>query len=409
MTEIVRFGNYVLLGRLSLGGMAEVSLGRESRDTGGERLLAIKRVLPHLRQDPAFAEMFRDESRIAAALAHPNICRIYEHGEADEQLFIAMEFIHGKELRILIKQAAHEQTTVPNHVAAFIAVRIAEALDFAHSRHNEVGQPSCIVHRDVSASNILISCDGVPKLIDFGIAVAKHRIASTHAGQLKGNYGYMSPEQISCEPVTAQSDIFSLGVVLYEMITGKLPFCGSNEYDLVGRIVATEYTPPSEINGAVPERLAAVVERALQLDPNRRYVRAGAMAADLSTFLMTLQGAVTEMTVARYMRRLFRGQCEAENQTLAAYKAIKLPQPTPAGQSRERRPPPLPGAGVSQITDAAFLAAGYGDTGRPRPPRLPEAVAAVSPAETIQSGRSTRRLGAGELDALAEALKGPKH
>ena len=226
MTQGVAFGDYLLLGRLSHGGMAEVFLGKSLRPGEGDKLFAIKRTLPDLARDRDFATMFIDEASIARDLKHPNICSIQDQGEFEDQLYIVMEFIHGKDLKVVQHRSRSRQEPLPLRYIAFIVARIAAALDYAHHKTNAHGEPEGIVHRDVSPQNILVSYTGVPKLIDFGIAKAKSRIAKTQVGILKGKLAYMSPEQATGKDIDYRTDIFALGVVLYELVTGRDAFRG---------------------------------------------------------------------------------------------------------------------------------------------------------------------------------------
>ncbi len=206
MREPVRFGKYLLLERLSIGGMAEVFLAKTFGIEGFAKLVAIKRILPAMADDADFVQMFIDEAKIAGQLSHPNICQIYELGRIDGAYFIAMDYVRGKDALQLISRFRRLRCRMPLAMAAFIAARACEALDHAHRRADAQGRPLNIIHRDVSPQNILVSYAGEVKLIDFGIAKAVSRSAHTQAGVLKGKFGYMSPEQVRGEPLDRRSD-----------------------------------------------------------------------------------------------------------------------------------------------------------------------------------------------------------
>jgi serine/threonine protein kinase len=300
------FGEYYLLGRLATGGMAEVFLGKSLALGTGNQLLAVKKLLPHLSEDPSFVSMFIDEARIVSGLSHANICRVSDQGQHEGQLFMVMEFIHGKDLRELKRRARGRNERIPFGIVAHVVATIAEALDHAHNAVNEAGQPESIIHRDVSPQNILVSYDGIPKLIDFGVAKAKRRLVKTRVGVVKGNFSYMSPEQATGQEVDARTDIFTLGVVLYELLTGRLPFAGSDDFSTLERIACAEYIPPRAVAANLPVRLSTIIETAMQKDPANRFATAGEMAKELRCHLADEPRDVTNTLLSSYLRRLFR-------------------------------------------------------------------------------------------------------
>ena len=341
------FGRYYLLGRLATGGMAEVFLGKRLHDS--DELLAIKRMLPALSGDPDFVSMFTDEARIVSGLTHPNICRVYEHGQHDNQLYLAMEFIHGKDLAVVQHRANERGEPTPPRLVAFLVAKIAEALDYAHHKENESGQSEGIVHRDISPQNILISYEGVPKLIDFGVAKALHRAAQTRVGMVKGKLAYMAPEQATAKTVDGRADVFSLGVVLYQMLTGELPFKGASDGNIVRTAGRGVYRPPQEINPAVTRHMAAVVERALAYDLAQRYGRAGELAQELHAVLAEEERETTEIVLSSWLRRLFRDDYIREVTRLRSLAAAGAQA---AGQQGEPVVP-QPGSSEETSTDQA--------------------------------------------------------
>ena len=226
----IQFGKYFLLDRINVGGMAEVFKAKAFGVEGFERLLAVKRILPNIAEDEEFITMFIDEAKIAVQLNHANICQIFDLGKVEDSYFIALEFVHGKDVRAIFDRCKQKpvdgQTAMPIAQACFIVMKACEGLDYAHNKRDGQGREMTLVHRDVSPQNILISYEGEVKLIDFGIAKAAGKMSKTQQGILKGKFGYMSPEQVRGLPLDRRSDVFSLGIVLYEMVAGKRPFDG---------------------------------------------------------------------------------------------------------------------------------------------------------------------------------------
>lgn len=319
----VEYGDYYLIGRLARGGMAEVFLAK-SLFGDRERLLALKRTLSEYSEEDDFISMFTDEARIASGLTHPNICHILDHGEVGDQRFLVMEFIHGKDLKVVAHRARQRGELVPTELVAFILARIASALHEAHTKRNSKGEPENIVHRDISPQNILISYEGQPKLIDFGIAKAKDRLSKTQAGVVKGKFAYMSPEQAIGGDVDARTDIFALGVVLYELVVGTLPFKGSSDFSTLKRVARAEYEPPP--TDRVPARLVKVIQKALTRSPDERYATAADFARDLDLFLTDLGKEVQPAQLSSYMRKLFRDDYIREMSRIKAYRAVEPPK-----------------------------------------------------------------------------------
>jgi hypothetical protein len=331
VSQGVVYGDYYLLGRLAMGGMAEVFLAKTLLGENADDLLALKRTLPQFSNQPDFVSMFTDEARIAHRLRHPHICQIFDQGEHNDQLYIVMEFIHGKDLKIMQHRSQQRSEPMPARFVAFVLARIAQALDFAHHKENEKGEPENIVHRDISPQNILLSYDGIPKLIDFGIAKAKDRIAKTRVGIVKGKFAYMSPEQAIGGEVDFRTDIFAMGVVLYELICGQLPFKGASDFSTLKRIAKAEYTPPQEITPDIPPRIVKIIEKCLARDREARYARAADLAADLDRYLVDEGGrAVNEAALSSFMRKLFRDDYIREMARIREFKAIEPPAATRA-------------------------------------------------------------------------------
>src|SRR5580658_10408740 len=232
----LRLGPYELLQRIATGGMAEVYLARRGGPHGFQKIVAVKRILPQLARDPDFTAMFVDEARVCARLGHPNIVQVFDFGEHAGDLYMAMEYVDGTTGARLIRAAAAADEELPLDVSLHIALSILRGLEYAHAARDEEGLPLALVHRDVSPGNVLIDRSGAVKLTDFGIARATEVEPRTEAGQLKGKLGYMSPEQVVGRDLDSRSDIFTVGIVLAEMLILRPLFSGGKELDVLLRI-----------------------------------------------------------------------------------------------------------------------------------------------------------------------------
>jgi eukaryotic-like serine/threonine-protein kinase len=273
-----RLGPYELLQRIATGGMAEVYLARRGGPHGFQKIVAVKRILPQLARDPDFTAMFVDEARVCAHLGHPNIVQVFDFGEHDGELYMAMEFVDGTTGARLIRAAAARDEEIPLDVSLHIALSILRGLEYAHSARDEEGRPLSLVHRDVSPGNVLIDRSGAVKLTDFGIARASEVEPRTEAGQLKGKLGYMSPEQVVGRPLDARSDLFTLGIVLAELVMLRPLFAGGSELDVLMRIRDADLTALDRSASRVPDDVRNVLFRALAKDPLLRYPTATAFA-----------------------------------------------------------------------------------------------------------------------------------
>jgi serine/threonine protein kinase len=239
----IPFGKYLLLERISVGGMAEVFRAKSFGVEGFEKILAIKRILPAMSEDKEFIEMFIDEAKIAGQLSHANICQIFELGRIGDTHFIAMEFVWGKDVLQIQNRFRRMKQIMPYSMAAFLCAKICEGLDYAHHKKDASGKPLMIIHRDVSPQNILVSYEGEVKLIDFGIAKAQSRSSKTQAGVLKGKFGYMSPEQVRGLPLDRRSDVFAVGTILYELMTGDRLFLGDSDFSTLEKVRNVDVLP----------------------------------------------------------------------------------------------------------------------------------------------------------------------
>jgi serine/threonine-protein kinase len=283
----VTFGRYQLLKRLAVGGMAEIYLAKLTGVQGFEKLVVIKRILPNLATEQRFVQMFLDEARLAASLNHPNVVQIFELGEEQGTFFIAMEFIAGQDLAALMRATREPGSELPLEIGARIIADAAQGLHYAHTLKDMRGQPQNLVHRDVTLSNILVTYTGQVKLVDFGIAKAESQQQKTQGGGLKGKYAYMSPEQILGRPLDGRSDVFSLGICLYELLVCRRLFKRDNELTIINDILEGEVPPPSSIRPDVPEALDAIVLKTLEKEREKRYQSAQELQHALEAWLRT--------------------------------------------------------------------------------------------------------------------------
>jgi len=302
------FGKYELLTRLAVGGMAELFLVRPVDSEHPRKKMVLKCILPHLARQQEFVEMFLDEAYLVEHLEHPNVIRVFEVGRLKNQHYIAMEYIPGQTLRDLQKRLfAHERhkTRVPYAFCAKLVEQIASGLEYVHNVTNQRGQPLELIHRDVSPTNILISYDGEVKLIDFGIANARERAHKTKVGTLKGRLSYMSPEQLSYHPLDQRSDLFSLGVVLYELTTNKRLFSRETDAGTIQAVLSKQIKPPTEFCDGFPPKLEAIILRALARDRNHRFRSAKEMQAELTAFIEEEAPGLGASEIVAFMSELF--------------------------------------------------------------------------------------------------------
>ena len=281
MADVLKkFGKYFLLDLVAQGGMAEIYRARMATPDGGARLVAIKRVLASYSQNPEFVSMFKSEIKTTSGFTHPNIVQIYDFGDQGGQLYLAMELVDGKNLRQFMTRSGEVKNGFPIEIAMALIEQAAAGLGYAHSFKDKfTGKSVNIVHRDISPQNILVSYDGAVKVIDFGIAKAVTNSEATRAGVIKGKPSYLSPEQISGEELDGRSDVFALGIVLWEMLAGRKLFAGENDYAVIRLIEnCTGFVkPPSMYNPKVPKELDAIAMKCLEKDRNARYVNAEEM------------------------------------------------------------------------------------------------------------------------------------
>ncbi|HEY6477607.1 MAG TPA: serine/threonine-protein kinase, partial [Polyangia bacterium] len=312
-------GRYEPIRRLAVGGMAEIYLARllGVGIEGFEKLVVLKRILPQHALDPELLRMFLDEARLSATLTHPHVTEVYDVGADGEAPFFAMEYVHGANLRELMRAHARVAGTATAPLELLHAIGIvaaaADGLHYAHDRLGPGGEPLGIVHRDVSPSNVLVSYDGAVKVSDFGIAKWAFQRTRTQEGTLKGKFAYMSPEQCRGRAVDRRSDVFALGTILYELTTGGAPFSGDSDLEILNRIANGVASPPAwpAEKGPYPPALTAIVMRALASDPDQRFPTMQALQIALEGFAREAGLPVSTVALGALMQRLFADELAA--------------------------------------------------------------------------------------------------
>jgi len=269
-----QFGPYVVYERLGVGGMATVHRALERGIEGFERIVALKRLLPHLAEDASFIKSFVREAKLASQLNHVNIVQIYELGRVGTEYFISMEHIDGRDIRRILRHARKVTGPPPIHITVGLLLQLCEALDYAHTKTDDKGQPLKLVHRDISPSNLLVTTVGHVKVIDFGIAKAQSSQLRTQTGRVKGKLAYMAPEAISGKELDSRSDLFAAGVIAHELLTARPLFASKNEYQTLLKVQRGDIIPPSTFNQACPPELDAIVLKALARNPDDRFSQA---------------------------------------------------------------------------------------------------------------------------------------
>jgi serine/threonine-protein kinase len=326
-------GRYEPIRRLAVGGMAEIHLARllGVGIEGFEKLVVLKRILPQHALDPELLRMFLDEARLSATLTHPHITEVYDVGADGDAPFFAMEYVHGANLRELMRAHARSAgldtaAVVPLELGHAIEIVAAAAagLHYAHDRLGPGGEALGIVHRDVSPSNVLVSYDGAVKVSDFGIAKWALQRTRTQEGTLKGKFAYMSPEQCRGRAVDRRSDVFALGTILYELTTGAAPFTGDSDLEILNRIATGVAAPPAwpEDKGVYPTALADIVMRALAPHPDHRYPTMQALQVALETFAREASVPVSTVALGELMQRLFADELAAWHEAQRAGKSL---------------------------------------------------------------------------------------
>ncbi|MEE2788862.1 MAG: serine/threonine-protein kinase [Myxococcota bacterium] len=389
----VKLGDYYLFERIAVGGMAEVFKAASYGVEAFERVVAVKRVLPSIAEDHEFIDMFIDEAKIAVQLSHANIGQVFELGNADNSYFIAMEYVSGRDARAVFDRGRAIGTKLDVAMCCHIVKEVCEALDYAHNKHNDRGEPLNLIHRDVSPQNILISYDGEVKLIDFGIAKAAGKASKTQSGILKGKFGYMSPEQLRGKPIDRRSDIFSLGTVLYELLTGERCFQGPDDFSVLEKVRKVDFRRPTLLNRMIPPELERIIYRSLTRNPDDRFQTSSAFKDELQKFLYQSGSFYSRRELADFMRETFARDLQDSKARLAEFRTFAR-----ANIDEARRPGSMDGAeqrdgpavGQSQGLDKDALVPGVTDRSTAEDPSdaLPTATAPAAPKNASSRART---------------------
>jgi serine/threonine-protein kinase len=401
MSPVVQFGQYLLLKKLATGGMAELFLGKQVGLEGFEKPVVIKRILPHLSENDDFITMFLDEARVAARLNHPRVVQIFDLGKEETSYYIAMEYVRGQDLRKILKRAQTLREAVPVGITLQILAGVLEGLDHAHRKTDEAGRPIHLVHRDVSPQNILVSYEGDVKLVDFGIAKASTQIYQTRVGILKGKYAYMSPEQARGLPLDRRSDIFAVGILLFEVTTGRRLFRQTSEVETLKKVIECSVTPPSSFDPQYPRELEEILLKALQRNPADRFQNARDMQLALEAFLQHRGTIVSAARLGEYMQRLFAKEMEINREEMRVLMDARPGSPPPSAfadwEARESAPRSMPPTTPPPLEPKALT---------PSAPDLPAARGAT-PAEEDLAVEPTMLLGDSDLMSSAGPADGP--
>jgi serine/threonine-protein kinase len=413
-----RIGKYEIVTRLSVGGMAELFLAFTAGPGGFRKFVALKQILPDIQKDEHFVRMFLDEARITAALAHANIGQVFDLGQEDEELYLAMEFLAGQNLEQILQASLKQQRPLPLGFAARAVRDACLGLHYAHHFTDPSGKPRPVVHRDVSPKNVMVTFDGHVKVIDFGIAKAKGRLGRTQVGMVKGTTGYMSPEQVQgSEQLDGRSDLFCAGIILYELLCGRRLFTGTHEGEVMLKIAGAAVPAPSSLNPRVPEALSQVVMRALAREPERRFASGREMARAIEAACG--QELFHEEQLAAVMRQLFEDKLQKtrallesangpERDTNAGRPAVPLGAPDKEEPTeRVRRAAPPGPAGAPRVAkppsgQLAPVAAPPAKTPAPAPRRAPPVAA---PARTPVRGAFSRPMAAEPEEETEDPLE----
>ena len=327
-SQPTRFGKYLLLEKLAAGGMAQLYRAKITGIQGFEKLIAFKTVLPHLTGEKELLTSFIDEAKLAALLHHQNIVQIYDFGSMEDSYFIAMEYLFGKDLRHIFSKSHERNLPLSNEHALHITTRICSGLDYAHTLKDFQGKPLIIVHRDISPQNIFVTYEGEVKIVDFGIAKAASQSTITQFGMIKGKIAYMSPEQASGRTIDHRSDIFSTGIILYEMVTGKRMFTGADTLQILAKVSRAEFEPPEAAQSGLPLKLYKILNKALMKEPEDRYQSCGEMLSDLEECVFQLSLRPTARGLSRYMKELFKEEIATEGDMIREGTAPEMGRPS---------------------------------------------------------------------------------
>ncbi|MFP2934185.1 serine/threonine protein kinase, partial [Pyxidicoccus sp. 3LG] len=324
------FGRYTLLSHLATGGMGEIYLARLEGAQGFEKLCVIKKILPQLAADTEFVERFVGEARTLVRLSHGSIAQVLDMGLHEGEAYMALEHVDGKDLRKVGARVRDRQVPLPLTFILYTMGRVLDALAYAHRKKDDDGEELRLVHRDISPQNILISYEGEVKVIDFGLAKSRLSAAKTNPSIILGKFLYMSPEQARHQPVDRRSDLYAVGLCLYELICGKNPFDGVHPGELMSVVANPKIAPLDEVEPLTPRVVTALVAKALAVDPAQRFQTAEEFRGRLQSCLMEIDASAGPESVSRFMRELFAADFQSERRLLASLKEVPR---MPAGEA----------------------------------------------------------------------------
>jgi serine/threonine-protein kinase len=360
-----KIGRYQLCFELASGGMASVYLARAEGAPGFQKLVALKRIHPHLADEKDYVEMFLDEARIASRITHANVCSVFDFGEADGEYFIAMEYLVGESLsrvhrRVVSNADQRSSPLLPARMARVIA-QACEGLHAAHELQDADGESLHVVHRDVSAENLFVTYDGDTQVVDFGIAHARQRVHHTEAGQVKGTFPYMAPEQMTAAVVDRRVDVWALGAVLWELLTLRRLFLRDTDVNTMYAVLSGDILPPSDHRSDVPPELDEIVLKALRRSPDGRWQSAREMGKALRRFLANQEELVGPAEVADWMAELFPNGESRKRQLMEIARSSDAPiesdPPHRAGDKSGRRGVQIPATSGRRMPEAPPLPA----------------------------------------------------
>ncbi|MEW6670766.1 MAG: protein kinase [Thermodesulfobacteriota bacterium] len=350
-TQPRRYGKYLLLDKIASGGMAELYRAKIIGDRGFEKIVAVKKILPHLAFDDILVTSFIDEAKLAALLQHQNIVQIYDFGTMANSYFIAMELLTGKDLRLTTNMSKQKRLPMDLETALYITARICEGLEYAHTLRDFQGKQLGIIHRDISPPNILITYSGQVKIIDFGIAKARNQSKDTQVGVIKGKVAYMSPEQAEGRMIDHRSDIFATGILLYEMLARRRMFNGEDTFQVLSQVREARFDPPEKVIGYRRHELFHILNRALAKNPDERYASSGDMLADIEGLLNNLPNRPSSQSIAHYMHRLFDKEISDEDLSMRAAMQVAVPAVPLETEAGDTDTPAGAGGSASIVTE----------------------------------------------------------
>lgn len=313
---------YRVIEKIASGGMAEVFRAESAGLEGFKKTVAIKRVLPHLSEKKQFIGMFLDEARLSAHLSHSNCVQVFDIGVGDNTYFIVMEYVDGADLKAIIELSKRTGRAIPPGVAALICVRICEGLAYAHELSDGKGKSLGIVHRDMSPPNVLITRHGEVKIVDFGLAKAHSQLEKSEPGIIKGKFSYLSPEAALGQPIDARTDVFAVGIILWELLAGRRLFLGDTDLETVRQVQAAKVPPIRQLNPAVSAELETVIAKSLARDPLQRYQTARDLGRDLNQVLFSLGHPVSSFDIAALVEPVIRARSESQRKVKDERRSI---------------------------------------------------------------------------------------